>query len=243
MNRAPDPLAGLVSSLASVLAQLAVARRVRPRVALLTGLIAGVGLPVALRVLPRRWITAGGRRSGWFGYALLGGRRGERDRDDATEPPPPLPDLRELVEVVPIGETAQTGAATLTLLSLERYADGFLVRGRLLWNEEEPPAGDGDWHVDHPVAVLAVDDRGTAYHGRNHGGGGGGASWRFDHAFSPAIDPAATELRLTVPALRWHRVSPPWAKRPAAEERTEPGPWSFAVPLPGLPAEGATDRG
>lgn len=231
------PLAGLVSSLASVLAQLAVARRVRPRVALLTGLLAGVGLPVALRVLPPRWavgwITVGGRRSGWFGYAPLAGRRDERDRDDAAERPRPPPTLRDLVDVVPIGQTERAGAATLTLLSLERYADGFLVRGRLLWNGDEPSAGDGDWNVDHPVVVLAADDRGTVYHGRNHGGGGGDASWRFDHAFAPAIAPTVAELRLTVPALRWHRASPPWTALSTAEERTDPGPWTFVVPFAG----------
>lgn len=228
-----SPLAGLVSSLASVLAQLAVARWVSSRVALLTGRPTGVGLPLALRVLPPRWavswVTAGGRRSGWVGYAPLAGRRGPPNRDDAAEPPRPLPMLRDLVAVVPIGRTERAGAATLTLLSLERYGDGFLVRGRLLW-DDEPEESGAFWLIDR-VEVAAADDRGTAYHGRSFGGGGGGASWRFDHAFSPAIAPAAVELRLTVPALRWHRASTPWTARATPKERMDPGPWAFVVPL------------
>lgn len=240
------PLAGLVSSCASVVAQLVVARRVRPRLALLTGLFASVGLPIALRALPPGWavgwITAGGRRSGWFGYAPLAGRWDERDQDDPAEPPRPLPELRDLVGVVPIGQTERAGAATLTLLSLERYGDGFLVRGHLLWDEDEPSTGDGDWNVDHPVPVLAADDLGTAYHGRNFGGGGDGTSWRFDHAFAPAIPPAVAELRLTVPVLRWLRTSPPWTARATAEERIDPGPWTFVVPFARSAAGDRIDR-
>lgn len=234
------PLASVVAFLASVLAQLAVARRVRPLGALTTGPLAGVGLPAALRLLPPRWavswLTVGGRRSGWFGYAPLAGRRDERDGEAGAESPRPLPALRELVGVVPIGRAERAGAASLTLLSLERYGDGFLVLGRLLW-DEEPEGSDAFWVVER-VDVAADDDLGTPYHGRSFGGGGGGASWRFDHAFSPAVPSDAAELVLTDPALRWRRVSPPWAGPATPEERTDPCPWTFVVPLAGSAAAG-----
>lgn len=224
--RAPlVPVAGLVSACASVLAQLFVARRVRPRLAFLTGLLVGVGLPIALRALPPRWtvgwITVGGRRSGWIGYGPLAGPRHERNRDATPESPQPLLELRDLVGVVPIGRTERAEGATLTLLSLERYEDGFLVRGNVFWNEE-PETREAVWHIER-VEVVATDDLGTQYHGRSYGGGGGAASWRFDHAFSPTADPAAAEIRLTIPALLSYRAT--------NDERTDVGPWTFVVPL------------
>ena len=56
----------------------------------------------------------------------------------------------------------------------------------------------------------------------------GGWQWRFTHRFVPALDPAARELRLTVPELLWTSYMP--GGRPTVD-RTQPGPWTFAVPL------------
>ena len=238
MERGPDPrvpFPGLVTVLASVLAQSAVARLVRPLVALPTAVVAAVGLPAALRLIPPRrairWITVGGRHSGWFGQALLGGRRNGREREGGAEPPGPLPALHDLLGVVPNLRNQEAGTATLTPRSLARHGDRFLVRGKLLPNAD-PPGSEVFWVVRR-VAVVAAEDRGTAHHGRSRGGGGD--SWRFD----PAIPPAAADLRLSVPALRRQRASPPLAGRLRAEERTEPGPWTSRVPLGGTaPAAG-----
>lgn len=241
----PGPLVGGIAALAGAVAQFAVERRVRGSVALLAGVV-GVLIAFALRLVPSRWtgrgwwMAVGRPRSGWIGYAPVPENRGRRSpaetspRRELTGPPP---SLRDLTRVVAVGQVQPTEMGTLTLLSLEAFRDGFLVRLLAAWAEAERPDAEGLDLVER-VVVEAIDDRGRRYEPWFYGGGGNGASWRFDHACSPALDPLAQELRLTIPALAWRRAAPPWL--PATDEPwTETGPWTFVVPLDG--ASGATD--
>jgi ketosteroid isomerase-like protein len=150
---------------------------------------------------------------------------------------PPEPTLRELRRVIAVGRSETRGGTEIALLSVELYADAFVAVLRLIPTDGDPPgwnAGPGRPPMAYPdLPVEASDDRGGVYRGRPHGGTSGGGpgnwQWRFHHRFTPALDPAARELRLTVPELRWTTTFT--SRGPPTLERKQAGPWSFAVPL------------
>jgi hypothetical protein len=154
-----------------------------------------------------------------------------------VHPGTPDPTLRELRRVIAVGRAETRDGSEIALLSVELYADGFVAVLRLIPTDGDPPgwnAGPGRPPMAYPdLPVEARDDRGAVYRGRPHGGTSGGGpgswQWRFHHRFTPALDPAARELRLTVPELRWTTTFT--SRGPPTLERTQAGPWSFAVPL------------
>lgn len=145
------------------------------------------------------------------------------------------PTLQELRHVVGIGETRQLEQAKFQLLSLEVYADGFLIRGRLRYLLPPPPAGSG--HVQHPIISFRVhDDGGRMYQvsvvsGGGSGFGGGWYTWEFHSPGAPRLDPAARELQIVVEALRWVPFRPA-PQRWSYTLDLPPGGWRFAVALP-----------
>ena len=156
----------------------------------------------------------------------------------AQEPVRPRLDcaLRELVEVVAVGETVRVGDTTVSLLSLERYDDGFVAQFRLL---HEYGRGDGDDDLAvlstamPELRVSATDDQGHRYDVWPHGGGGGGGrgllSWRYAFRFAPAVPPAARAVTLAVEAIEWRRMDPETRRLVPASEVV--GPWTFTVGL------------
>jgi hypothetical protein len=77
--------------------------------------------------------------------------------------------------------------------------------------------------------LEARDDRGRQY--RNWGGGeqwGSSLEGRAEPIFTPALDPAARELRLTAAEVRWRAVGVREMGEVVAVDR---GPWAFAVAL------------
>ena len=151
----------------------------------------------------------------------------------ATERRPPPPALRELVDVIPVGRSARRGEVTLTLLSVERYGDGFVALFRLL---QEHTAPDPALIAAPPMPELrlqVIDDRSGAYDAWPHGGGGGGGhgllDWRLGYVFAPAPDPGVRELRLTAAEIAWRRFDQEHSD--LVDAGTTPGPWTFVVPL------------
>jgi hypothetical protein len=138
----------------------------------------------------------------------------------------PGPTLRDLLRVLPVARSEVRGGLTVRLLSLELYTDGFVAQTRL-WPSEAAQPGDPQ-RRGPTLALDASDDRGGRYAGRLLGGHGDHREWRYTHVFTPALDPAARELRLEVPEVRWWRGGPDGLH--AAE--AQPGPWAFTVELP-----------
>jgi hypothetical protein len=137
------------------------------------------------------------------------------------------PELLQLLRVLPIAQLAVNGGVEMTALSLEAYTDGFLVTLRVVTAEARPRTPESDAFPD--FAFHVTDDRGRAYEAWPQGGGGSGRHWRFIRAFTPALDPAARELRLEAPELRWWRLG---SDSPEPTE-TQLGPWRFVVALHG----------
>jgi hypothetical protein len=90
--------------------------------------------------------------------------------------------LRDLVDVIGVGRSVQVGSATLTLLSLERYMDGFVAQFRLAQTYELPHSATD---LTFPELICqAADDRGGSHTPWPHGGSGGDAGqgisqWRI----------------------------------------------------------------
>jgi hypothetical protein len=133
------------------------------------------------------------------------------------KPTGPIADLGEPRRVIPIVRSESAAGMTVTLISLEIYDGGFLVHGQF-------PAKYGERSLEniwmaHPTFVV-TDDVGTEYRWC----GSGGSDTRFMPSFTPAPNPAAHELRVTVTHIQWifHR-----------EQRHEldEGPWEFEIPL------------
>ena len=107
--------------------------------------------------------------------------RGSADPAPPSPPRGPDPTLRELIDVLAVGRSEQVGPATLTLLSVERYHDGFLAQFRLL-QEYTPPEDPAS--LGFPDLVCeASDERGGRYVAWPNGGSGGGSRglvhWRL----------------------------------------------------------------
>jgi hypothetical protein len=151
--------------------------------------------------------------------------------DVLTGPPPAM---QELVGVVPIAQTQAHGGTVVTLFSVELYADGFVVHGRIRREDRRPLSGAGASR--QPVAQLrAGDERGGRYEARPGRliGSDYDREWRFMQSFGPGVDPAARELRLDIAEVNWRRSE----EIPSMSERTDvhPGPWAFTIPLPPPP--------
>lgn len=136
--------------------------------------------------------------------------------------------LVEPTDVIGIGQSREVGSTTVSVLSLERYADGFVVQLRLLRRYPSPDVAQLTVMPD-----LAVDDLGNRYEPMPHGGAGGGgrgiSQWRHAFRFAPALAPEARTLLLFVLHIAWRRFDPD-SPDPVEVERQD-GPWEFAVAL------------
>ena len=160
--------------------------------------------------------------------------RGGADPQPPQPPRGPDATLRELIDVLAVGQSEQVGPATLTLLSVERYQDGFLAQFRLL--QEYTPPEDPSRRGFPELVCEASDERGGRYtmwpNGGSGGGGRGVLHWRLAYRYAPALDPTARELRLSIPTVRWRHLAS--AGQPSAPDEVFDGPWRFLVVLPAL---------
>src|SRR5207302_736105 len=77
--------------------------------------------------------------------------------------------LTDLIRVVPVAASLRSDGVRITLLSLERYDDGFVTQMRV---QTEGRSGEFAL-VD--ILPVARDEAGTPYTTWPHGGSGGGA--------------------------------------------------------------------
>jgi hypothetical protein len=144
---------------------------------------------------------------------------------------PPLPSprmsLHDVVDVLPIGRSEQLGSTTLTLLSIERYVDGFVAQFQLL--QEGTPSQDSARLRSPDLVCEATDDRGASYlprrSARSRWTRPGFGQWRLAYQFAPALSPPSQALRLVVTVRELTTPGPTAnAERGAAR-------WMFVVPL------------
>ena len=137
------------------------------------------------------------------------------------------PGLNTLVRALPVGTSQVHAGWTLTLIAVELWDNGFVANFRL-----HRAGCKGE--LNPTLALAARDDCGCRYRARLGASSGGGDAdsyqWHLSYIFAPALDPAARELRVDAALHLMDDEAPP---RPAVEARTEPGPWSFTVGLPG----------
>ncbi len=175
-------------------------------------------------------------------YRLLHPRESaeaERDREEMIEqlgfdPETGMPpELVTLERVLSVGQTARLEDATLMVLSIESYAEGFIIHSRLLMDHapEEPAYFDPRFEPSFPeVPSLDVrDDRGRRYQAMRTGGGGSGREFRYEFRSGQPLDSQARELVLKIPEVRWHTVSP--VRGEPREDHVLTGPWTFVVAL------------
>ena len=176
----------------------------------------------------KRWL--GLRRRVAYLTAPSHSRRRNRE---ATPPVVPPPTLETFVRVVAIGQTRRHTDLALTLLSTELYTDGFLLHMLLLLDKERPLPPSRGRHTPSPVDVprptfVVSDDRGNEYSVWPSAWSGVRRKWRIVTQYSPALDPAARELRVAIPTLRWEGIDQQ-PSRSTAE--VQPGSWRFVIPL------------
>ncbi len=144
--------------------------------------------------------------------------------------PQPRFDSADLSGVVPIGATAELAGREITLLSIERYREGFVAA----ISYEEPSERTATASI---LDIDARDDRSGQYAGRllsGHGGGlpGGVTHHRMLYGFTPALAKDAEALTLdgvdaAAELARGADYSGPpgWSAVPRGE------PWSVTLPL------------
>ncbi|MEK7284339.1 MAG: hypothetical protein AAB114_00590, partial [Chloroflexota bacterium] len=99
----------------------------------------------------------------WSSFLVRSARRRPEERGADAE-------LRELVRVLAVGQTRDVRGTKLTLLSVERYDDGFVAQ---FWLRREASGAGGTMTMPDFLPV-AIDDRGGRYVAWPHGGSGGG---------------------------------------------------------------------
>jgi hypothetical protein len=134
----------------------------------------------------------------------------------------------KLLGVIPIAQQQNHEGTTLMLLSLEVYSDGFILLGRIFSDGDQPYTPG--LHYSPDLSNLSViDDQGQRYQDGRQNCSGIGQEWRFIYAFEPALTPAAHELYVEVPELRWQHFDHPTLGQ--KELKIQPGPWSFSIAL------------
>ncbi len=233
---------GLYAALSSAVAHLVTRRRWTA--ALLTGFLVSLLPQIESRLqqqplyhrLMMYWFRSMSRV-----YTLLHPRERaevERHREEMIEqlgidPETGIPpELVTIERVIPVGQTQRLEDATLMMLSIESYAEGFLIHGRLLLDRapEEPPFFDPGLEHSFPrITRLEVrDDRGHWYQAMS-GGGGGGRAFRYEFHAGQPLDAQARELVLEIPEIRWHTFSS--ARGEHRDDRVVTGPWRFTAAL------------
>lgn len=120
------------------------------------------------------------------------------------------PALANLRQVVGVNQVQRSGSASVALLSMELYADGFIVAVR--WSGLRSGPG-----VVPPVTARATDATGQTYTGMLGTRSRSRGDWRLTFAFAPGLPEGISQLELE---LTWQH---------ADQEATR---WTFTVKLP-----------
>jgi hypothetical protein len=139
----------------------------------------------------------------------------------------PAPTFTELKRVIPIAKSQPCGSATLTLLSLEEYLEGYIVTARLILGERKIVARQSPHLV-----FRTTDDQGNRYEGWCVGGGSKN-ELRAECKFTPSLDQNARELTVEIDGVHW--VVWPQPQQGGQGQKPEvdldPGPCMFVIRL------------
>ncbi len=141
-----------------------------------------------------------------------------------AEQPPDAQDAQTRQRVIRVGTSQVHHGWSISLMSVELWDREFTANFRLHHAGEET--------LSPLLALTTRDDRGNEYRAEFSGGSGGGGpdseQWHHIYDFTPALDPAARELRLEAAEVPWRAWGPRGEGGIVAVAR---GPWAFAVPL------------
>lgn len=140
--------------------------------------------------------------------------------------PVPAP-LGDLLRVIPIARTQAVGDGTVTLLSLELYAHGFIIHYRIIPNDQPIIHQSRMPHLG-PLEFDVIDDRGGRFDGNQLFGGCDPHAWYYGYVYRPAVDPEARELRVLVQVMGGPAASP---ESIPESETASPLSFTFSIPL------------
>ena len=143
------------------------------------------------------------------------------------------PTLRELVRVIPVAKSETRGMVQVTVISLDAYADGSLLRLRVRLEGDKRFPDQGPLGPQLPLRVT--DNLDTNYAIRPSR-----SAWRseskleysLEYIVLPALTEAARSLTLEIPEIQFLRFRPEqriFVSRDIAE--AWPGPWIFDITL------------
>ncbi len=143
-----------------------------------------------------------------------------------TEPAP----LGDLLRVIPIVQTQAARGVSVTLLSLESYAHGFIIHDRTVFDEPAALQAGRTRHIGS-LKLDVIDDRGDHYDGNMQFGRSDHHAWYFDNVYRPAVDPEARELRVQVRVVGGGPAGSPESS--AGSEPASVSPWllTFSILL------------
>lgn len=143
-----------------------------------------------------------------------------------TEPAPaPLGDL---LSVIPIAQTQAAVGVSVTLLSLESYAHGYIMHYRTIFDEPAALHAGRTRHIGS-LELDVIDDRGGHYDGHMQFGRSDHHTWYFGNVYRPAVDPKARELRVRVRVVGGPAGSSESSAGP--ESASSPLSFTFSIPL------------
>ena len=146
-----------------------------------------------------------------------------RTRGKVMPVPPPPPQPRELIGVIGVSATETANGIALTLLSVERYAEGHVALFRLLRTR-----GRFEREFPSPHLEIAVTPERTERYRVWMMAGSGGGTREIEHRLSYAICPAphAGPWVLEVRRITWDRYDKNGNYKVAW---VDTGPWRFTI--------------
>lgn len=152
------------------------------------------------------------------------------------------PALENLLSVVAGGETQTHSDTTITLISLEVYADGVMTNFSVRYWDEHLQQMLGIRRKEHGILwphfyIMASDGMGNIHTGESGGGSSGPSSlgererWRTSGILTPTFAQDAHKIRLEIPELQLVEFATVSAPPFFTVQRTFPGPWVFDIAL------------
>lgn len=164
----------------------------------------------------------------FFGYVSFAGMPAVLPTLSAVHPSPtthPVAEFsgQQLIKVVMVNKAVTKAGATVRVNALEEYSDGFSLTYDVLGATDSPTA-----LTLQPDRFTVVDDRGQTYQMSTMASTGTvGPNFSTGYlAFSPAIDPQAKALTVTLP----HLIVVSGILN-VDQPRILDGPWQIQVPL------------
>lgn len=137
-----------------------------------------------------------------------------------------------LIRVVPIGRSETIDGVTVTLLSLEIYADGFLIVGSIAGEKIRTSYDDISriGVTSSGINLSIIDNYGNSYAPGSFYGSGHGSKLRFAQVLTPGLDLDISEIKIIILQVIRTTTSLVYP-RTVSDRSTVSGPWLFSVSL------------